>query len=372
MVSDNLKIMKLKDICSYLDSVVPLSFQESYDNSGLQTGNPETDISSAIIALDITEEVIDEAIAAECDLVITHHPLIFRPLKKITGSTYVERVLIKAIKSEVAIYSCHTNLDIIKEGVSRKMASKLNLQNVRVLSPLKHQFLKLVTYIPESYLEKVREAVFMAGAGRIGNYDKCSFGTSGTGTFRAGEGTKPFVGRKGELHLEKEIRFETVLPANIKDQVIMNLIGAHPYEEVAYDIYSIENEYSEAGLGCVGELLKETDEPAFLQSLSDIFKAEGIKFSKLTGKKIKRVALCGGAGISLLGEALRARADVFVTADLRYHDFFNAENRLLLTDIGHYESEKYSIEIIYDLIIKKFPTFAVRFSETNTNPINYL
>jgi dinuclear metal center YbgI/SA1388 family protein len=364
--------MKLKEICSYLDRVVPLSFQENYDNSGLQTGNPEKDIKSVLIALDITEDVIDEAIVVGCDLVISHHPLIFRPLKKITGSIYVERVLIKAIKSEIAIYSCHTNLDILKEGVSRKMASKLNLQNVKVLSPLKNKLLKLVTYIPENYLDKVREAVFTAGAGRIGYYDKCSFGTFGTGTFRGGEETKPFVGEKGKLHLEKEVRFETILPIHLKEPVIMSLIEAHPYEEVAYDIYSIENEYSEAGLGCIGELEKETDESAFLKTLSDIFNSEGVRFSKLTGKKIKRVALCGGAGISLLGEALSAKADIFVTADIKYHEFFNAENRLLLADIGHYESEKYSIEILYDLIIKKFPTFAVRFSETNTNPINYL
>jgi dinuclear metal center YbgI/SA1388 family protein len=364
--------MKLKDISEFLDRAVPLSFQESYDNSGLQTGNTEKEIKSAMISLDVTEEVMDEAIATGCDLIITHHPLIFIPLKNITGNTYVERVLIKAIKNEIAIYSCHTNLDIIKDGVSRKIAAKLNLHDVKVLSPLNKNLLKLVTYIPEDHLEKVRDAVFEAGAGQIGNYDKCSFFTSGTGTFRGGEAAKPFVGEKGRLHLEKEIRFETVLPAHLKDQVIRSLTAAHPYEEVAYDIYSIENEYSEAGLGCVGELAEETDESAFLKSLSVIFNAEGIKYSKLTGKKIKRVAVCGGSGISLLKEALRTKADVFVTSDIRYHDFFNAENRLLIADIGHYESEKYSIEILYDLIIKKFPTFAVRFSETNTNPINYL
>jgi dinuclear metal center YbgI/SA1388 family protein len=364
--------MKLIDICSYLDSAVPISFQESYDNCGLQVGNPENEINSAMISLEVTENVIDEAISMNCDIIITHHPLIFNPLKKLTGKTYIERVLIKAIKHDIAIYSSHTNLDIIKEGVSRKMAEKLNLQNITVLSPLKKHLLKLVTYIPEDHFEKVREAIFEAGAGRIGNYDKCSFGQTGIGTFRGGESANPFAGKKGKFHLEKEIRFETIIVSHLKDQVISALLDSHPYEEVAYDIYSLENEYNEAGLGCLGELSEATEEKEFLKYLSVIFKAEGVRYSKPTEKKIKKVALCSGAGISLLNDAIKAGADIFITSDIKYHDFFNATNKLLLVDIGHYESEKYSIEILYDLIVKKFPTFAVRFSETNTNPINYL
>jgi len=364
--------MKLKDICSYLDSVVPISYQESYDNSGLQVGDPESEINSALISLDITEDVIDEAIAKGCGIIITHHPLIFNPLKKLTGKNFVERVLIRAVKNEIAIYSSHTNLDILKEGVSRKMAEKLDLKNIRVLSPLRNRLLKLVTYIPEKHFEKVREAIFEAGAGVIGNYDKCSFSLEGMGSFRGGENTKPFVGEKEKFHLEKEIRFETILQSHLKDQVIRALLDSHPYEEVAYDIYSLENEYNGAGLGCVGELPDAIEEKEFLVYLSDIFKAEGVRYSKLTGRKIKMVALCGGAGISLLNDAIKSGADVFVTSDIKYHDFFNAGNRILLIDSGHYESEKYSTEILYDLIIKKFPTFAVRFSETNTNPINYL
>jgi dinuclear metal center YbgI/SA1388 family protein len=364
--------MKLKDICSYLDSVVPISFQESYDNCGLQVGDPENEINSALISLDITEDVIDEAIATGCSLIVTHHPLIFIPLKKLTGKTFVERAIIKAVKHEIAIYSAHTNLDVFKEGVSIKMADKLNLQNIKVLSPLKDRLLKLVTYIPEDHLEKVREAIFKAGAGVIGNYDKCSFGMTGTGSFRGGDNSNPFTGKKGEFHFEKEIRFETILPVHLKDKVIGALIDSHPYEEAAYDIYSLENGYFEAGLGCLGDLPAALEENEFLKCLSGIFKAEGVRYSKLTGKKIKRVALCGGAGIVLFGDALKSGADAFVTSDIKYHDFFNATNRILMIDIGHYESEKYSSEILYNLIIKKFPTFAVRFSETNTNPINYL
>jgi dinuclear metal center YbgI/SA1388 family protein len=364
--------MRLTEICSYLDSIVPISFQESYDNCGLQVGDPENEINSALVSLDVTEDVVDEAIVTGCGLIVTHHPLIFNPLKKITGKTYIEKILIKAIKNEIAIYSSHTNLDILKEGVSRKMAEKLNLQNVKVLSPLKNRLLKLVTYIPEDHFEKVRDAIFEAGAGISGNYDKCSFSVTGTGSFRGGETTTPFVGERGKMHLEKEIRFETIIVSHLKDQVIRALIQSHPYEEVAFDIYSLENEYDEAGLGCVGELPVATEEKEFLKNLSGIFKAEGIRYSKLTGKKIKTVALCGGAGICFLTDAVRSGADVFVTSDIKYHDFFNAGNKILLVDAGHYESEKFSIEILYHLIIKKFPTFAVRFSETNTNPINYL
>jgi dinuclear metal center YbgI/SA1388 family protein len=364
--------MKVKDICSYIDIVVPISFQESYDNCGLQVGNPENEIEAAMISLDITEDVMDEAITVGCGLVITHHPLIFFPLKKLTGNTYIERILLKAIKNEIAIYSSHTNLDILKAGVSRKMAEKLNLQNIKILTPLKNRLLKLVTYIPESHFEKVREAIFNSGAGAIGNYDKCGFSLTGTGSFRGGENTNPYSGEKGKFHLEKEVRFETIMPTHLKDHVIAALLASHPYEEVAYDIYSLENEYNEAGLGCLGELSEQIEEKDFLSLLANVFNADGIRYSKFTGKKIQKVALCGGAGINLLGDAVKAGADAFVTSDIKYHDFFNAGNRILLVDTGHFESEKYTTDILYDLIIKKFTTFAIRFSETNTNPINYL
>jgi dinuclear metal center YbgI/SA1388 family protein len=364
--------MKLKDISSYLDNIVPISYQESYDNAGLQAGDPEMEINSALVALDVTEDVIDEAVESGCNLIVSHHPLIFNPLKKITGRTYVERAIIKAIKNEIAIYSSHTNLDILKDGVSRKMAEKLNLHDIKVLSPLKNHLLKLVTFIPEDHFEKVREAVFGAGAGVTGNYDNCSFSHPGTGSFRAGTGSNPYVGEKGRIHFEKEIRFETILPAHLKEGVIKALITSHPYEEVAYDIYALENEYNEAGLGCTGKLSADMEETDFLKHISNVFNAGGVRFSKLTGKKIKSVALCGGSGIGLLGDAISSGADVFVTSDIKYHDFCNAGNIILLVDTGHYESEKFSTEILYDLIIKKFPTFAVRFSETNTNPINYL
>jgi dinuclear metal center YbgI/SA1388 family protein len=363
--------MKLKELCSYLDSAVPLSFQESYDNSGLQIGLPERELSSAMITLDITEAVVDEAISANCDLIISHHPLIFTGIKNITDKTFTDRIIYKVIKHEIAVYSSHTNLDIFSNGVSRKMAEKLNLKEIKVLSPLERKLLKLVTYIPENYFDKVKNALFEAGAGVIGNYDKCGFSSPGTGSFRGNETTKPFVGEIGKVHYENEIRFETALYSHLKDNVLKALISAHPYEEVAYDIYTLENKSINAGSGCTGEFNSPITEIDFLKLVSSVFGAKGIRYSGPTGKSVNKVALCGGSGAYLLYDAIASGADVFLTADVKYHNFFNAENKILLVDAGHFETEKFSIEILKDLIIKKFPKFAVRFSETNTNPINY-
>lgn len=363
--------MKLKDLTSYLDSAVPLSFQEDYDNCGLMVGTPEREISAAMLTLDVTEEVVAEALRNKCDIIISHHPLIFHKLKRITGKSYTERIIYDAVKNDLAIYSAHTNLDIIEGGVSRKMAEKLGLESITVLLPSEHLLLKLVTYIPEAYFEKVRNRLFEAGAGVIGNYDKCGFSVQGTGSFRGNEDATPFIGEKSKLHFENEIRFETILFSHLKDKVISALIESHPYEEVAYDLYALENQNVNIGLGCVGRLKKGMSEEDFLKKVSSVFGAEGIRYSKSSGKQVEKVALCGGSGASFLKNAISAGADAYITADVKYHDFFNTENKILLVDIGHFESEKFSVEILKDLIIKKFPKFAVRFSETNTNPINY-
>jgi dinuclear metal center YbgI/SA1388 family protein len=364
--------MRLSEFCKYLDTVIPLSFQEGYDNSGLQVGAPDSEISSALLTIDVTEDVIGEASAKGCNLVISHHPLIFGGIKKVTGTTYTERILARSIKEDIAIYSAHTNLDSVGFGVSRKMASKLNLTNVKVLAPLKNRVLKLVTFIPESNLEKVRSAIFEAGAGVIGNYDQCGYVVSGKGSFRAGDNSNPFVGDIGEIHSENEIRLETVLFSHLRTRVIKALLASHPYEEVAYDLYTLENDNIEAGFGCTGEFEQPVPEIDFLRLVSGVFDAKGIRYSALTRRQVKRVALCGGSGASFLSNAINAGADAFVTADIKYHNFFDASDSILLVDAGHFESEKFTTEILYDLIIKKFPKFAVRFSETNTNPINYL
>jgi len=364
--------MKLKEIITYLDSEIPLSFQEDYDNSGLQVGNPEYEIRSALLTLDVTEDVLDEAVENKADLIISHHPVIFTGIKSLSGKTYTEKIILRAIRNEVAIYSAHTNLDVMSYGVSRKMAEKLNLQHVKVLVPLKEKLLKLVTYIPENYLDVVRKAVFAAGAGVIGNYNSCGFVSQGKGSFKGGEETNPFVGKKGKLHFETEMRFETIFLSHLKNKVIKALIDTHPYEEVAYDIYSLENNNVEFGMGCIGELPVALPELDFLKLVSDIFYSKGLRYSKPAGRELTKIALCGGTGASLLNAAILSGADAFVTADIKYHNYFDAENKILLIDTGHYESEKFSTEILYDLISKKFPKFAVRFSKINTNPINYL
>ena len=364
--------MKLSELSSFHDSLLPLSFQEEWDNSGLQTGDPGMEISSALVALDVTEAVVEEAVRTGSNLILSHHPLIFSSIRKITGRSSDERIIMNSIRNNIAIYSAHTNLDMVSNGVSKKMALKLGLENISVLRTLKNRLQKLVTFVPDDHLERVRDAVFSAGAGVIGNYDLCGFAADGTGSFRGGENTSPFAGKKGILHFEKEKRFETIFFSHLKDRVVKALLAAHPYEEVAYDIYALENDNIDAGLGCTGEFPEPVDETVFLFKLKSVFGAKGIRYSKLTGRPVKKVALCGGSGASLLNDALKRGADAFVTADIKYHAFFEPENRLLLVDCGHYETEKFSVEILYDLFVKNFPNFAVRFSETNTNPINYL
>jgi len=364
--------MKLSELVDHLNQAIPLSLQEGYDNSGIQVGNDGREINSGLLTLDVTEEVVEEAIQRECGIIISHHPLIFNGLKHIDEKTQAGRIIFRAVKSGIAIYSAHTNLDVLKNGVSFRMARTLGLERISVLQPMKDRLLKLVTFIPDAHLEKVREAVFKAGAGITGNYDKCGFTVDGTGSFRAGEGAEPFTGEKGKMHFEKEVRFETILFSHVRDKVLKALLDAHPYEEVAYDIIPLANDNSGIGFGCIGYLSEPLSESDFLKTVSSSLSAKGIRFSKPAGRTIRKVALCGGAGASLLNDAIAAKADAFLTADLKYHSFFDAGDQILLIDCGHYETEKYATGILYDLIIEKFPTFALRFSEINTNPINYL
>lgn len=361
----------LSDITTFLESVAPLNYQESYDNSGLQIGSPHQEINSALLTVDITEEVIDEAIRHKCNLIIAHHPLIFSGLKKLTGANFVERAVIKAVKNDISLYTAHTNFDSISTGVNTKICEKLNLTGCSILRPVKGQLKKLVTFIPLDHAEKVRSAIFEAGAGHIGNYDSCSFNSNGLGSFRGGENTNPFVGSKGTMHFEKEVRFETVFPVHLQHKIIATLLEVHPYEEVAYDIYPIENEYSTIGMGMVGNLESPQVEEDFLKKIKTIFNIKTIKHTRLRGKLIHRVAVCGGAGSLLLGDAIQANADILVTADFKYHQFFDAEGRIVIADIGHYESEQFTKDLFYELLTKKFPKFAVRLSETDTNPVIY-
>lgn len=364
--------MKLKEITNHLEDFAPLVYQESYDNAGLICGNHDMEIKAVLICLDSTEAIIDEAIAMGCNLIIAHHPIVFSGLKKFNGKNYVERVIIKAIQNNIAIYAAHTNLDNVYNGVNAKIAEKIGLVNCSVLAPQKNGLKKLATYCPEEKAVIVRNALFAAGAGAIGNYDECSFNTLGTGTFRAGENTNPYVGEIGKQHQEKEVKIECVFPAQSESKILKSLFAAHPYEEVAYDVISLDNSNNLIGAGLIGELKAEMIETDFLKHLKIVMKADSIRYTSLLGKKVKKIAVCGGSGSFLLQDAIHSGADVFITADFKYHQFFDAENRIVIADIGHYESEQYTSELFYDILKKKFSTFALHLSKINTNPIKYL
>lgn len=364
--------MTIKEITRFIESIAPLAYQESYDNSGLIIGREGDEVSGVLITLDVTEEVVEEAIAKKFNLIIAHHPIVFSGLKKLNGRNYIERSVELAIRNRIAIYASHTNLDSVFGGVNSKICEKIGLQNCRVLAPVSGFLKKLVTFVPEANAEVVRSALFDAGAGHIGNYDSCSYNTQGLGTFKANDAANPYVGEKNQLHFENEIRIETIFPKHIQSQVVSALLNAHPYEEVAYDIYPLDNDFQNVGIGMIGELLQGEAEYDFLNRLKSLFACKVIRHSPLLGKTIKRVAVCGGSGSSFLGKAISQKADVFVTGDFKYHQFFDAENQILIADIGHYESEQFTKEVFYELLTKKFPKFAIHLSETNTNPVNYL
>ncbi len=364
--------MKIKEIVSALERFAPLPLQDGFDNAGLQIGLTEAEATGALLCLDVTEAVLDEAIALGYNLVISHHPLIFKGYKSITGRDYVERCILKAIKNDIVIYSAHTNLDNAQGGVNYKIAEKMGLKNLKVLEPKENSLVKLVTFVPNAQADRVREALFAAGCGSIGNYDSCSYNLKGEGTFRANEGTHPFCGTVGELHHEDEVRIETILPAYKKAEVVRALLSVHPYEEPAFDLYPLQNDWGQAGAGVVGELAEPETELEFLKRIKKIFEVGCVRHNKLTGREIQKVALCGGAGAFLLPRAIRAGADVFVTGEIRYHDYFGHEDEILMAEIGHYESEQYTKEIFYSIIRDLFPNFALQMSKINTNPIKYL
>ncbi len=364
--------MTIKEITNSIEDFAPLSFQESYDNSGLLIGDENSEISSVLLAIDITEEVIEEATKKQVGLIICHHPLIFSGLKRLTNKTLVERCVTKAIKNNIAIYACHTNIDSVEGGVSSMIAEKIGLQSTKILSPTKNSLCKLVTYAPSSHASEVRMAILKAGAGNIGNYDHCSFNTNGYGTFRGNENSKPFVGKIGEIHTEEEIKIESIFPKHIQSKVLKAMFAAHPYEEVAYDIFNLENTYNKAGMGIIGKLSEPEDEMVFLKRLKDIFSVKMIRHSPLKRKPIEKVAVCGGAGSFLINNAIAVGADILITGDIKYHQFFDADSKIVIADIGHFESEQYTTEIFYRIIKKKNANFAVHFSNINTNPINYI
>jgi dinuclear metal center YbgI/SA1388 family protein len=363
--------MKIRELVSALESLAHPSLQEHYDNAGLITGSPGWDCSGIICALDATEEVVKEAIEKNCNMIVAHHPIVFGGLKKITGKNYVEKTIIAAIKNDIAIYAIHTNLDNVLHGVSGRMAEILGLKNVSILAQKDNTLKKLFTFAPADKAEQIRNAIFIAGGGYIGNYSEVSFNAEGAGIFKAGVGANPYVGEVGKLHQEKEIKIEIIIPAFLESKIVAAMIAAHPYEEVAYDVVSLTNTNQQIGSGVIGELPGAIDEKQFLGMIKQVFKVPVIRHTALVNKPIKKVAVCGGAGSFLISKALAAGADAYITADLKYHEFFDANGQMLLADVGHYESEQFTINLLQEILEQKFPTFAVLKTAVKTNPVQY-
>lgn len=364
--------MRISDITSAIEEFAPLSLQEGYDNSGMQIGDSCREATGVLLCVDVTEDIVDEAIENGINLIISHHPLIFKGIKRITGATDIERCIMKAAGNGIAVYSAHTNMDNADKGVSYRMAEKLGLENIAPLAPVAGKLMKITVFVPLSHSEAVRSALFAAGAGMIGNYDSCSYNMSGYGTFRAREGANPYCGEVGRLHREEEERIEAVFPSYKRTEVLRQLYKAHPYEEPAFDLLKLENPICTIGSGAIGELMYPMDEMDFLERIKSVFRCGMLKHSALTGRKIRRVAMCGGSGSFLIDEALKAEADVYITAEIGYHDYFRADGNILLVDAGHYETEQYTKDIFYDIITKKFPNFAVHYTKVGINPVNYL
>lgn len=365
-------VYTIKEIVSYLEKIAPPAYQESYDNAQLITGNPMDVAKGILCTLDVTEEVIEEAISLGCNMVVAHHPIIFKGLKSLTGKNYVERTVIKAIKHNIAIFAMHTNLDHIAEGVNKRIADRLELTKTRILQPKKEILSKLVTFAPLEATDKVLAALFSAGAGQIGEYSNCSFLSNGTGTYTPSEHANPHKGNQGKPHKEPETRIEVLLPSYLEGKVLNALKAFHPYEEVAYFLQKIENENQFVGAGMIGELANPMDENQFLRFLKEKMELKILKHTKLLNNPIRKVALCGGAGIFLLNQAKRAGADIFITSDIKYHEFFDAENQLVICDIGHYESEIYTKELILEILSRNFSNIALYFTKVVTNPITYI
>ncbi|MEM8764873.1 MAG: Nif3-like dinuclear metal center hexameric protein [Bacteroidota bacterium] len=363
--------MTVKDVGQILEGLAPLKHAEDFDNVGLLVGNANAEVSGILVTLDTLENVVDEAVEKKCNLIVSFHPILFSGIKKLTGATYVERVLIKCIAHGISIYCVHTALDNSPLGVNHKICEVLGLQNTEVLIPKKGTLKKLTTYVPEAKADEVAQALFEAGAGAMGKYQDCSFRTSGTGTFKAMEGASPAKGNVGKHHQEPEVQLNMVYSFELEHKIVRALLEAHPYEEVAYELITLDNPQPYLGMGRVGTLPEPLSETNFLELLKEKFNLNMVRHSQFLEKPIQKVAVLGGSGAFAIGAAKAAGADAFMTADLKYHQFFQAENQILLTDVGHFESEQFTKQLLVDYLTKKMPSFAVSLAESITNPIKY-
>ncbi|WP_412984262.1 Nif3-like dinuclear metal center hexameric protein [Pontimicrobium sp. IMCC45349] len=364
--------MIVQDVINHLEALSPLAYAEGFDNVGLLVGNKKANVTGVLVTLDTLETVLDEAIEENCNMIVSFHPIVFKGLKKLTGKTYVERVVMKAIKHDIAIFAIHTALDNSLHGVNDMICEKLNLVNRKILIPQAETIKKLTTYAPKNEAQELRDVLFSAGAGNIGNYDNCSFNTEGIGTYKGNENSNPTIGERGVTHTEEETKITVTFAKHLESKILKTLFETHSYEEVAYEVITIENKNQHIGMGMIGKLETPMDEIDFLKQLKINMNTECIRHSQLLNKKVKKVAVLGGSGSFAIGAAKAAGADVFITADMKYHDFFTAENSILLADIGHYESEQYTKNLLVAYLTKKIPNFAIILSKTNTNPVKYL
>jgi len=365
-------IMIVQDVIDHLEELAPLAYAEDFDNVGLLVGNRNNPVTGILVTLDTLEEVVDEALQNNCNLIISFHPIIFSGLKTITGKNYVERVILKAISNSISIYAIHTALDNSNIGVNNMICEKLNLINRHILIPKKNTIKKLTTYVPINEANDLRKALFSAGAGSIGNYSNCSFNSEGIGTYKGNEASNPSKGKKGEIHYEEEVQVSMIFPSHKETDVLRTLFNTHSYEEVAYEVTTLDNANQNLGMGMVGDLKSEIKESTFLSNLKTTFNCEAIRHSRLLKRPIGKVAVLGGSGSFAINSAITAGADVFITSDLKYHDFYKAENKIVLIDIGHYESEQFTKTLLVTYLTKKITNFAIILSKINSNPIKYL
>lgn len=364
--------IKVRHLLAFLEEWAPFSYQESYDNSGLITGDPDQVISAILVSLDCSEAVVEEAVKKQCNVIVAHHPILFRPLKSLTGKNYVERTLLAAIRNNISLVAIHTNLDNVHTGVNRRIGERLGLQNMSILAPVKGKLSKLVTFVPEQHQGVLLDALYDAGAGKIGNYDRCSFRSSGTGMYRPGEAANPWLGKQGKTEEAEEVRIEVILPQHLEQHILRALKKSHPYEEVAYFLTALSNANQEVGAGMVGDLLTPMPTLEFIKSLKNSMLCSAIRHTEISHPLVSRIAVCGGAGSFLLDAAVKSGAQVFVSSDFKYHEFFDADGRITIADIGHFESEQFTRDLLVEILGKKFTTFASLFSETVTNPIRYI
>jgi dinuclear metal center YbgI/SA1388 family protein len=362
--------MKIKDIINHLELLAPPHYQEEFDNTGLLTGDTKTNVTGVLITLDCLENVVDEAIEKKCNLIVSFHPIIFTGLKHLQPLDYVRRAVVKAIKNDIAIYAIHTALDVAHGGVSYRMAQEMGLENVTTLIPKKQIIKKIITYVPITDVEKVKEALFTAGAGNLGNYSECSFTITGQGTFKGDENSNPVIGEQLKRETLEEKQLSMSFLPHLEKAVVAALMHSHPYEEVSYELSTLENAYQNIGMGVIGSFSMPLDQADFLIKTKSVFKTNMVKHSLSQKQKIKKVALLGGSGAFAIKNALQAGADAYITADLKYHDFFQAKD-LLLCDVGHYESEQFTKNLLHEYLTKKFSNFAILCAQAQTNPVNY-